>query len=79
MVRTQIQLTEQQAQYVRRMAAIQGISMAEYIRRSLDQTISSKPDAERKRRALAAIGCISSDTGDVSINHDKYLEEAYLK
>ena len=66
-----------QAENARRMAASMGISMAELIRRSLEETLSRKPDAEARKRALSAIGCISSSLGDMSVNHDKYLEEAY--
>ena len=34
------------------------------------------PD-ERRRRALAAAGRFRSGISDISINHDKYLEDAY--
>ncbi len=32
---------------------------------------------ERRRRALSIIGAFSSDVDDLSVNHDKYLAEAY--
>ncbi|UCE40572.1 MAG: ribbon-helix-helix protein, CopG family [Candidatus Aminicenantes bacterium] len=32
---------------------------------------------ERRRRALAAAGRFRSGISDISINHDKYLEDAY--
>jgi hypothetical protein len=32
---------------------------------------------ERRRRALAAAGRFRSGKSDISINHDKYLEDAY--
>jgi len=32
---------------------------------------------ERRRRALAAAGRFRSGKSDISINHDKYLEESY--
>jgi urease accessory protein UreF len=80
MVRTQIQLTEEQAEKVRQAAHRMGISMAELIRRVLDESMASieEPTSARKR-ALNVIGCVASGTGDLSENHDKYLEEAYTK
>jgi hypothetical protein len=33
--------------------------------------------AERRRRAIAAAGRFCSDVSDISLNHDKYLEDAY--
>ena len=53
MVRTQIQLTEQQARAVKAIAAAQGISVAEAIRRAIDlmtQSRSAMDTEERRRR-----------------------------
>jgi uncharacterized DUF497 family protein len=81
MVRTQIQLTEDQAKKARQAASKMGISMAEFIRRALDDALLASDDqrVSARKRALRAIGCVKSGTGDLSVNHDKYLEEAYLK
>jgi len=35
--------------------------------------------AERRRRAIAAAGKSRSKISDLSVNHDKYLEEAYAQ
>ncbi len=32
---------------------------------------------ELRRRALSVVGAFSSDVDDLSVNHDKYLAEAY--
>lgn len=32
---------------------------------------------ERRRRALSVVGAFSSGVDDLSVNHDKYLAEAY--
>ncbi len=80
MVRTQIQLTEDQAQALKEMAADQHVSVAEIIRRSVDTVIRSSMGCsqdERWRRALAAAGRFHSSETDVSTNHDRYLAEAY--
>lgn len=80
MVRTQIQLTEQQAADLKERAAREKISMAELIRRSLDDLLS-KPSVseedEKWERARKAVGFFNSGLTDLSVNHDMYLVEAY--
>ena len=80
MVRTQIQLTEEQSRRLKAVAAREGISISAVVRRSLDKTIpvDTLPDGEElRRRALSVIGCVHSGTGDLSARHDDYLAEAY--
>jgi hypothetical protein len=80
MVRTQIQLTEEQARALKLMSAQQGRSVAELIRQSVDNTIRSQGSidvAERRRRAIAAAGRFRSGQADLSVEHDRYLAEVY--
>ena len=81
MVRTQIQLTEDQARHVKRIAAEQGVSMATVIRRGLDLLLRSAEtavtDDERAARAISAAGRFRSGGGDGSVEHDRYLRDAY--
>ena len=80
MVRTQIQLTESQAEALKFMAARKKVSMAELIRSAVDSVIQSEgmvDRSERVRRALAAVGCFHSGADDLAVNHDRYLEESY--
>ena len=80
MVRTQIQLTEKQAKAVKKMASAQGVSVAELIRRAVDNIVNSSTTAdteERKRRALDIVGKFRSGKKDVSKEHDVHLAEAY--
>ena len=82
MVRTQIQLTDQQAQMLHDMARSEDVSIAELIRRSINSyfRIGKQPDLEeRKRRSLATVGKYSSGQHDVSSNHDHYLAEIYAE
>jgi 16S rRNA U516 pseudouridylate synthase RsuA-like enzyme len=82
MVRTQIQLSEEQAKAIKRIAAAQGTSMAEVIRRAVDDVIISRPSGnwnERHQRALAIVGKFRSGKRDISSNHDRYLAEVYRK
>jgi hypothetical protein len=61
------------------MAAQRGVSMAELVRQSVDQLLKENEQAERWRRALAVVGSFRGGPGDVSTNHDKYLDEAYAE
>ena len=84
MVRTQVQLTEQQAEELKRIARTRRVSAAEVIREALDNLIRSDAgvgaDVEnRRRRALSAVGKFSSGKRDISKKHDKYLSEAFRK
>jgi hypothetical protein len=78
MVGIQIQLTEPQVRSLKKMANEYQVSMADLIRRSIDNFINTScrmDNEERKRRAIAASGRFQSGKNDVSINHDRYLSE----
>lgn len=80
MVRTQIQLTDQQAAKLKKRANKEGVSLAELVRRGIEMYLRNSPqpsDEERRRRALAIVGRYASGQSDLSENHDKYLAEAY--
>ena len=80
MVRTQIQLPEQQVTLLKRLAAQQHVSMAELIRRAVD-LFTLSPDAanikEQRERAIAAVGRFHSGRRDLAARHDDYLAEAF--
>ena len=80
MVRMQIQLTEEQAKSLRRLAARLHVSQAELARRGIDQLLQSKRAAltpEQRKRALDVVGMFASEPNDVSERHDEYLAEIY--
>ncbi len=82
MIRTQIQLTEKQAQSLKATAAKRGVSMAGLIRQSIDQLLerTGEPTAkELRRKAAAAAGRFRSGHRDISIRHDDYLADALGK
>jgi hypothetical protein len=82
MVRTQIQLTEHQAELLKATAARRGVSMAELIRQSIDhllETTDVPSPKELRRRAAAAAGRFRSAQGDISTRHDDYLADALRK
>ena len=78
MVRTQIHLTESQAQSLRKLAHRYQLSVAELIRRGVDQVLASGLSAgvdQKKRKAMVAAGRFRSGHRDVSVRHDQYLAE----
>lgn len=77
MVRTQIQLTEEQARALKELAAQQGISMAELIRKAVERILKEREENEKWQRALGLIGRYHSGHSDISVEHDKYLAEDY--
>ncbi len=80
MVRTQIQLTEEQARKVKRIAAHRGVPMAEVIRDAIDGAIRSDTQSgyeDRRKRALTIVGKFRSGKRNVSKEHDSYLTEAF--
>lgn len=83
MVRTQIQLTEEQARKLKRLAVARGQSLAQLIRLSVDALLA-QPEIEitpeeRRRRALAIIGRLRSGISGIAADHDRYLAEAYWR
>lgn len=79
MVRTQIQLTEEQAQKLRELSVARRESVAAIIRKAVDQFIvSGKPDrAALYRQADSLVGKHKSDTSDIAVHHDRYLEVSF--
>ncbi len=82
MVRTQIQLTEDQAETLKRIAAERHVSIAGLIRQAVDSIISAGGTTsveEKRKRALNIVGKFSSGKRDISDRHDVFLEEAFRK
>ena len=82
MLRTQIQLPEEQVALLKKMAAADNKSMAEIIRQSVDFFAKSKSldaDVQRRKRAIGATGRFRSGIKNLSASHDDYLAEAFGK
>jgi hypothetical protein len=80
MVRTQILLTPEQAEALRRTAAADGCSMAELVRHAVDAWLRQRGEGGREgvaRRSLAALGRYGSGVRDLGAGHDRYLDEAF--
>ena len=79
MIRTQIQLTEEQAARLKEIAHASHESMASVIRKALDQFLSTQEPSRRAlyQQALAVVGKYEAGVHDVSVEHDRYLEEEF--
>ena len=81
MVRTQIQLEEEQARRLKLLAQQLGVSMAEVIRRYVDRGLQEETPsrAELYARAASVIGRFPDLEGrtDLASEHDRYLEDAF--
>lgn len=78
MIRTQIQITAEQASALKRLAAREGKSVAELIRISLDEMLRAGgiPDqSDLRRKAGAAAGALNGPE-DLAERHDAYLAQA---
>ena len=80
MVRTQIQLTEAQAQALRAQARLQERSMADLVRESVSEYLARRRVVDRGEltsRALALAGRFRSGCRDLAEDHDRHLDEAF--
>jgi len=78
MMRTQIQLTEEQSRRLKAASAKRGVSVAELIRRGVEELLNHESDrstADLYERARKAAGSFRSGNRDVSVRHDEYLDE----
>ncbi len=80
MIRTQIQLTEQQARRLRAQARERGVSLAEMIRRLVDRGLTEEAAGRARlyEQAARVVGRFPDRRGarNVARDHDRYLDEA---
>jgi hypothetical protein len=82
MQRKQIQFTTRQAAAIRREARKRGTSDADIVRQAVDRLLAPAPPdsgarAQRIARALAAVGQVGSGRHDISVEHDRELDDIY--
>ncbi len=90
MIRTMVQLTEEQLKALKELAKARKTSVAHLVRESVAQYVVAASDEtdreEKRRRALEFIHKLQSGElqfhdiegkTDVSVNHDEYLAEIY--
>ena len=82
MIRTQIQLSEDQADALRRRASHEQRSMADLVRESVAEYLARRPQldrAELERRSMELAGSFRSAVPDLASEHDRHLAEAFEK
>lgn len=77
MVRTQLQLTEDQARALRLLSGQKGKSMSDLVRESVDLLLREEARSSAVERALNAVGRFRSGKSDIALNHNDYVAEAY--
>ncbi len=80
LVRTQVQLTKEQARDLKAQARSEERSMADLVRESVAEYLARRPMRDRReliRRARDLAGRYHSGCPDVAENHDRYLEDAF--
>ena len=80
LVRTQIQLSREQSERLRKLAAERHVSVAHLIRDGVDKLLAEQGEGDRQeriRRSLSAVGSFDSGLTDVSARHDDYVVEAF--
>jgi len=79
MVRTQIQLTEEQAKKLRELSLLRHESIASLIRRAINRfLITGKHDLSALyRKADSVVGKFKTTHPDTSVKHDHYLDEDF--
>lgn len=75
MIRTQISLTREQHEQLKRRAEARGVSMSQLVREAIASAEFGR--RERAEQARAVFGRYGSGRSDVSRQHDRHLEEAY--
>jgi hypothetical protein len=80
MVRTQVQLTEEQSEGLRRLATTRGVSMAELVREGVEHILELDARTRTWERALSVVGKYQDPAGEAAVaeDHDRFLDEAYL-
>ena len=85
MIRTQIQLTEEQHRWLKRWAQDRGISLSEAVRRCVAELLAAetaeKQHADRVREAMSVVGKYADPEGlsRVAKDHDTFLTDTYGK
>lgn len=70
-------MTEEQAEGLRRLAAVRQKSQAAVLRDALDLLLDNEARAVRIRRARRATGAWASDPATTSIDHDAAVAAAF--
>jgi hypothetical protein len=80
MIRTQIQLTDEQARLLRELTAEEGRSVGDPVRDGVKPLLRAHRRIDReapKRRSLEALGRFHSGVPDLGLAHDQQLDDPF--
>lgn len=77
MRRTQISMTDEQAEALRRLSALRERSQAALLRDALDTLLDADARAARAERARRVVGSFRSGVKTTSEHHDEALDDAF--
>jgi Arc/MetJ-type ribon-helix-helix transcriptional regulator len=80
MVRTQIQLPEEQVKFLKNISAARHESMAKIIRHAIDllyKSTQGRDSEQRRKKAMGAAGRFHSGANDLASAHDSHLADIY--
>ncbi len=81
MIRTQVQLTQEQSRKLRKLAREENVSVAEIVRRSVERHLreANSDRVHLYARAWELVGSLGDEdkTRDLAAEHDRYLDEAF--
>lgn len=79
MLRTQIQLTEEQSRMLKELSRAGNEPVAALIRQAIDRfLVTARPNRTGQyRQALSIVGKYETSRSDIAVEHDRYLEKAF--
>ncbi|MDE0602259.1 MAG: ribbon-helix-helix domain-containing protein [bacterium] len=77
MIRTQISITEEQAERLRILATARNVSQASLMRQALEVLLAEDDLSERVRRARRPVGVYQSGHSRTAVHHDEALDDAF--
>lgn len=77
MIRTQIQLEAEDMERLKRAAQRRACSISAFVRESVRATLNRAEQEHQVDTLMALAGKYSSGRGDLSRNHDTYLDEGW--
>ena len=77
MIRTQISITEEQAEGLRLLAKARNVSQASLMRQALEVLLAEDDLSQRVERARRPIGIYRSGHSSTAVRHDEALDDAF--
>ena len=77
MFRTQISITEEQAERLRNLARTRNVSQASLMRQALEVLLAEDDLSQRLTRGRRPVGAYRSGHSSIAVQHDEALDDAF--